>query len=390
MKQAFIVIVFCLVVSPPVFAGGVIRPGATLSPRALGMAGAHNAVADDGAALYHNVAGFSQVDDDFVQLNADLILPSFEFGSQESEFSLFPMPELAFATRLSDRLILGGGIYAPYGLGVTYSDGPFRESLLALTNITLALSYQLTDTLSISVGGDIGCGLLLYESSLHQIGDIVINPLFMKTKAYGFGLGFRAGILWQPTDWFSWALSYSSAMKVNLNGETDIQLFGFGLGTDNFDTTVTFPARWGTGIALRPTDDWLVALDVNYHDHGQTDSINFDFEILPVIRQKLEWEDNWSAHLGVEHQIDKNWTIRTGFAWMQHAVPKATTNPIIPDGDGWCAGAGFGFQKDNWSIDFACLHAWVNREVEWSLDHLAPGDYVIDVNVVSFGLTYCF
>ncbi len=390
MRQLIVLVILFSIVASPALAGGVIRPGATLGPRALGMAGAYNAVASDGSAFYHNVAGLTQIKNNFIQLNADLVIPRFEFNSQESEFILFPMPELAGAMHLSDKLVLGGGIYAPYGLGVTYSDGPFQESLLAVVNTTLSLSYQLTDTLSVGVGGDIGYGQLIYKSSLHQIGDVVIKPLFMETQADGFGLGFRAGVLWQPADWFSWGLSYSSAMKIDLSGKTGIQLFGLDLGTDKFDASVSFPARWGTGIALRPANDWLVALDVNYFDHRQTDNIDFDFKLLPTIRQKLDWESNWSTHLGVEHQLDEHWTVRTGVAWMQHAIPKTTANPIVPDGDGWCAGLGVGYQKNNWSVDVAYLHAWAEREVERSLGHLAPGDYKAEVDVVSVGFTWKF
>lgn len=75
---------------------------------------------------------------------------------------------------------------------------------------------------------------------------------------------------------------------------------------------------------------------------------------------------------------------------MQHAIPKATANPIVPDGDGWCAGLGVGYQKNNWSVDIAYLHAWAGREVEQSFDHLAPGNYKAEVDVVSIGFTRKF
>ena len=390
MKRLIALVFLLLAITSPAMAGGVVRPGATLGPRALGMAGGHNAVADDGSAFYHNVAGLSQIKDNFVQLNADLVFPRFEFESEESEFSLFPMPQLSAAIRLSDKLVLSGGIYPPYGLGATYSDGRFQESLLALVNTTVALSYQLTDTLSIGIGGDIGYGQLIYESSLHQIGDIIIDPLFMETKADGFGLGYRFGVLWQPTDWFSWGLSYSSPMKIRLKGDTDLFLFGLGLGDDDFSASVTFPGRLGTGIALRPTEKWLVAFDVNRYDYRKTDKMDFNFDFLPTIRQKMNWQNNWSVHLGTEYQVTENWWLRGGVAWMQAAVPKTTTNPIIPDGDGWCVGLGIGWQKKNWSIDMAYLHAWVDREVEQSRDNLVPGDYGVEVDVISVGFTYRF
>ncbi len=372
------------------FAGGVIRPGATLSPRGLGMAGAQNAIANDGAALYHNVAGLAQAEENFVQLNADLIFPKFKYESEQSQLGKFLMPEITCGIRLSQKMVLGCGIYTPYGLGATYSGGSFQKSFLAVVNNTIALSYQLSDTLSVGIAGDLGFGQLKYNSALHQIGDIVFKPAFLKTDANGFGLGFRAGILWQPDKKFSLGLSYSSPMKIHLTGKTDFSLFGLELGTDKFNARVSFPARFGSGIAFRPNDNLVLAFDVNYYDFSQTDSIDFDFKLLPLIRQKLQWENNWSVHLGAEQKITDNFMLRSGIAWMNSAVPKETANPIIPDGDGYCFGIGCSYKMDNWSIDLAYLYAWTERKVENFHGFLSPGDYKTTVNVVSAGLTYRF
>ncbi|MDX9892966.1 MAG: outer membrane protein transport protein [Patescibacteria group bacterium] len=385
------------------FGGGVIRPGASLTPRALGMSGAHNAVASDGSALYHNIAGLSQVDGSFLQISGDFISPDFEYRlpdswggfEEQSEDQLFTMPLVAGATRLSDRLVLGAGIYAPYGLGVKYPNNRYpglnyRQSLLAVVNLTGGFSYELTDTLSIGVGLDLGYGQLLYHTPLHQIGGVRLDLTDLVTEGDGFGWGYRLGIRWQPDERLALALSYSSRMKIALKGHTDISLAGLNLGRDGFDADVTFPARLGLGFAWQPNNEYLVAFDVNWFDYSQTDRIDFDFGKLPTIRQRLDWDKSFSAHLGIERQLNEHLTSRMGVGWLGPAVPNDTTNPVIPDGQGFCVGLGLGYHQDNWSFDLAYLHAWVKQEIGQSFNNLSPGRYETEVDVFSAGFTLYF
>jgi len=253
LTACFAVVLLC---GQMAFGGGIIRPGASLTPRALGMSGAHNAVASDGSALYHNIAGLSQIEGSFLQISGDLISPDFEYClpdswggfEEQSENQLFIMPLIAGGTRLSDRLVLGAGVYAPYGLGVKYPSSHYpglnyRQSLLAVVNFTGGFSYELTDTLSIGAGLDLGYGQLGYHTPLHQIGNARLDFTDLVTAGDGLGWGYRFGVRWQPNEHLALALSYSSRMKINLKGHTDISLAGLDLGRDGFNATVTFPAR---------------------------------------------------------------------------------------------------------------------------------------------------
>ena len=57
--EAPVLIFFLLLLAGPVFAGGLSTSGQ--GTRALGMGGAFTAVADDGASVYYNPAGISQI-----------------------------------------------------------------------------------------------------------------------------------------------------------------------------------------------------------------------------------------------------------------------------------------------------------------------------------------
>ncbi len=372
--RSFLTICACVFMAEVVF-GAVIRPGAAFGPRSTGMSGAYNAIAADGAAFYHNIAGLSATESGFIEVSSELIFPRFKFEEEESEFSVFPMPNVAGGIRF-DRLVLGLGIYTPYGMGVEYEDGPYQKSQLSATNATLGFSYAATDKLTLGAGVDIGFGQLTYNAS--QVGDAVIPPLLLETQGQGWGIGLRVGALWKVSEQLTLGASYASAMKIKLNGHTEIDLLGIDLGRDSFSTTFSAPARIGLGATFKPRrGDLLFACDVNFYD-WKTETLKFDFAVLPRINQSLDWLDTISVHVGAEKKISPRLTARCGIAWLKGSVPKHTVNPIIPVGnDGTSASIGFTYDvSDQWSIDAGYLRAWSKESIE--------------VDIISVGARFSF
>ncbi|MFA6215400.1 MAG: outer membrane protein transport protein [Patescibacteria group bacterium] len=396
-------VMLLLVVMPGLaWAGGPNRIGG-VGPRALGMGGAYTAIADDVSAFYYNVAGISQVDNNLIELGSDFNFPKLSFKlpsdwggySEESANKVFAMPLTAGMFRLTDKLVLGGGVYTPYGLGVEYPKNQhhgmlYRKSLLSLTNATLALSYEVSDTLSIGGGLDFGWSQFAYSAPFHQLGQLVIDPLFLKNAGDGFGVGWRIGALWQPSDRFACGVSYSAPMKVTLKGETDLSLFGLGLGRDNFKTHFTFPGRLGAGIAYKPSQRLLLAFDIGYFDYSGADKMVFDFGKLPTIPNNLGWRSFVSLNLGAEYQLNENWFARGGVCWQGAPFPDSTTNPAMPDAKGFAWTTGLGYKKGDWSVDVALVLAQAKREIEQKPGHLAPGEYGATIPGISFATSYRF
>lgn len=401
MKRLCIILLL-VAISGSSQAGGPNRIGG-LGPRSLGMSGAYTAIADDVSAFYYNVAGISQIENNFVELGTELSFPKLSYEqpdswggfSEDSVDKVFPMPLAAGIFRLSDKLVLGGGLYTPYGLGTEYPESKihglkYQKSLLSLTNATIALSYEVSDTFSVGAGLDIGWSQFCYDAPFHQLGQLVIDPLFMQTGADGFGVGWRVGALWKPNEKFSWGFGYSAPMKVTLKGETDLNLFGLGLGEDHFKTHFTFPSRIGMGVAYRPTERLLLAFDANYYDYSGAKKMVLDFNKLPTITQRLDWESIVSLHLGGEYQLDENWFVRAGIGWQGAPFPDSTMNPTMPDAEGFDLACGLGYKKNDWSIDIAYVLAQASREIKQRPGHIAPGNYKATVSGLSFGISYRF
>lgn len=395
-------IVFALTVSSASQAGGPNRIGG-LGPRALGLSGAYTAIADDASSFYYNVAGISQIENNFVELGSDFCFPRLKFQlpdswggySEKTKNKVFPMPLAAGIFRLTDKLVLGGGFYTPYGLGIEYPKNQrhgmlYQKSLLSLTNATIALSYEINDTLSIGAGLDIGWSQFCYNAQFHQVGQLSIDPLFLENSGNGFGMSWRLGFMFKPSEKFSWGFGYSAPMSVTLKGETDLSLFGLDLGNDHFQTRFTFPARFGTGVAYKPAKKLLLAFDANYYDYSGADKMVFNFNKLPTITQELRWRNFISLHFGVEYQLNDNWFVRTGAGWQGAPFPDSTMNPVMLDAKGFDWTCGLGYKKNDWSVDVAFVWAQASREIKQNNGHLAPGKYGAKIPGVSIGFGYKF
>ena len=398
MRKIVLFILTAAVLMPAVsFAGGVNRLGG-VGPRAGGMSGAYIAVSDDVSAFYYNPAGLIDLEDNYLFVGSELMIPKFSYetplgaseNSRDGKYHLLPLA--GASKKLSDRITIGLGVNVPYGLGASFeeklADGFLEtESLLTLTNVSPAVALRLTDRLSLGFSANIGYSQFNYLAPFDFQG---LEVGMADSEADGWGLGASAGLLWRPNDKFSWGLAYSTESQVRLEGTTDFETMLAGKFSDDFNTRFTFPARLGTGIAVRPTDKWLIAFDANWFDYSGADQLNINYEQLPAVQQKLNWQNNYALHLGTEYLLGKRWALRTGIAYQTAAIPDSTVSPLTPDVTGWDVSAGLGYYWKNFSIDASYIYAWGDRTVGIAADHIAPGRYEADVHTLALGLTYRF
>jgi len=394
--NVFLVVTLLAITTPLVAtAGGNIRPGGSLSPKALGLAGAHNAISGDGAAFYHNIANISQVPD-FLELNLDLIVAQAHFREhgndrdENSELELFPMPMLALSHRLNDRLTLGFAVYPNDGIGVEYRDQKYQKSFMASINATSAIAWQATDKLTIGIGIDVVYGKVTENAIFDQFG-FPVKEIFLKNRADGWGLGYRLGLRFEPFDWLTFGISYASRRKVEMDCQSDISILDLSLGQIRGQTSIVFPGRLGFGVAVRPTENWMLACDFNWYDYSKLDEIKFDFDWFSIT-QNMGWKNNTSLHLGAEKTINDRWKLRFGLACLWPAIPEEKTVSILPDGMGYCGSVGLGWKnrQGNLALDMAIFYGHISRKTSPGPEILSPGRNEIDVGIMSAGITYYF
>lgn len=177
----------------PALAGGLSTPGQ--GARALSMAGAFTAVADDGSAIYYNPAGISQIDGTSIEAGAASISPQLTYttpgGASETSTKGAIGPSFFITHRLTDSLSAGLGVYAPYArdaeLGDDLANGfPSQRSKMVRTDVSAVISYKTSDVFSI--GGGLVIGYSQADRSTPAGPDLRIDD-----KMDGTGVGASSG-----------------------------------------------------------------------------------------------------------------------------------------------------------------------------------------------------
>ncbi|MDY0131244.1 MAG: outer membrane protein transport protein [Desulforegulaceae bacterium] len=330
--------------------------------------------------------------------------------------------------------------YAPYGGGMTHNDpgDPLRFGCksLYLQHLIYAaptLSYKASDQLSlgISVGfGQTAMGISLDQRTPNElvgltrvIGDAtrdleipVVSQLTLPAPWLGGGLGpyehntsmemdlrddftpsVNLGLLWEPTHWFGFGLSYQSQAKAKLsgkykftyseqwqrqiawNGSTEYTMTTAGMldmpykavpsQTGRVTATQLFPRRIDMGIKLKPWSKIQITADLHWSNWAalKEDKFTFDqriqlFRIAKLLGYtggdnnlivKREMEDTWHWGVGLE-VYPKDWlTLRCGYEFRPASLPKDKIDALyfLPDMTFYAAGFSLHLPK-NVTLDF--------------------------------------
>lgn len=228
-------------------------------------------------------------------------------GKQESDQDIYVTPFSGLSYRpAGSRWTFGATIAGVAGEGAQYSQPRIAPSLLSpprnydtetflfIIKGIPAVSYAVTDQLSIGMGAHINVALFSTDLALGQ-------PGFPQTQGDGrleiaYGIGGQVGAMYKINR--QWAVGASL---------TSPQVFtDFGRYEDiipNFK----LPPEMRIGVAYRPTDKLLLALDYKWIGWTQIDL----FDKLPS-EGGFGWRDQHTVGAGVQYDWNQALTIRAG------------------------------------------------------------------------------
>lgn len=361
LPAASTVLLLCLCLwGEPVLAGGLSTPGQ--GARALGMAGAFTAVADDGSAIYYNPAGISQIDGTVIEGGVASISPQLRYttpaDATEESTKRALAPTLFVTHRMTHRLSAGVGLYAPYArdaeIGDDLANGfASQRAKMVRTDFSAVIAYQVSA--AVSIGG----GLILGYSQVDQ--SLPAGPaLRISDKMDGTGFGGIVGVLWKVSEYLKTGLTYRTGMSVDHHGDRTMTVAGVETKS-NARARVHYPASLGLGIALNPTENLTLALDADWYGWSSMDQVTTRTDSWPDSTTRLNAGNSRDIRIGGEYRLPAGWSLRAGYAHIQGAFPGTHIIPVQPDGDGHEADLGIGRKIGSWSIDFAYQYA-VARE----------------------------
>jgi long-chain fatty acid transport protein len=254
-----------------------------------------------------------------------------------------------------NRFKFGLGVYTPFGSNVKWGDnwgGRFALQQISLQSIFIqpTVSFKITESLGI------GAGLVYTVGSVNLQRAFTIadaNGNYGKTELDGKanGLGFNAGIFYQPIDQFSVGISYRSKVNMKVDGG-DAKFTGLPTSIVarfqdvKFDSELPLPQVASIGFGFYPSEKLTLSLDVNYVGWSDYDTLAFDFDKADVPDSKAgrKYEDIFIFRLGGQYKANDQLSLRAGGYYGISPVQNGYLTPETPDANRFGLSAGLGYR----------------------------------------------
>ncbi|MCP4201082.1 MAG: hypothetical protein GY769_04025 [bacterium] len=373
---------------------GIFQQGA----KAMGMAGAFTAQADDPSAMFHNVGGLAHQKKRAFQLGVTFITvsssdfvgaaPGAAAGTRAESESLFKVPpHFYWVEPLGERWTFGLAVNSPFGLTSEWRGDEFagrflsRKASLETVDFNPNLAWKASDQLGV------GFGLIARFSEVELIrnipsfdpasGQVVDVAEITMTGDFESGYGYQVGLSSHPNNSWSWGLSYRSKIEIDYGGDgrfrqiptSNPALDALIAATIPFGqdlpitTAIEFPDMASLGIAVRTSGQWLVELDLNWTGWSSLEAYEIDFTGLPVFSTVLpqSWEDAYNYRLGMSRAGARGSEWRFGVSFDETPQPLTTLDPILPDGDQSAVTVGYGFRSRSAMVDLALMYVEIGK-----------------------------
>ena len=333
-------------------------------------------VGDDYSAIAYNPAGMTlmkqsgvQQNFSFINLKADIDGLDRYAGKHGKMDFWQPIPSGFAQYNVNDRLKLGLGIYAPFGLKTQYKANWFASdaailSKLDIVDFNASTAYKMTDKWSVGVSliARYIYGRMTQTAQLPvqtQAG-LVNIPGDINFNVHGWSKTAAFGVMYEPTKDTRFGLSYRLRSAQRAKGHMKVSTpFGGKMGNvwanPDLPETFTFSAyhRYKK-LGFSGTARWT---------HWTSSFPNFTVrnDVFPAPKNEAKtyyrYQNTWTLTGGVDYYYCKNLTFRFGGGWDESPTHKAERRTIrIPDNDRFWMSVGASYMKKNWQVDVGYAH----------------------------------
>ena len=293
-------------------------------------------------------------------------------GGNDDGATIGLVPNFYFTMDLTDRLKYGFGITAPFGLATDYDRdwvGRYqaKESELITININPSLAFKISDSFSI------GAGLVAEyaEATLSQALSNGPNATFTELNPDGFtevkgedwSYGWNIGFMYHPDPSFRAGIGYRSKISHKLDGD-DNDISGVPALGGNFSADVsaraTLPETIHAGI-YKEFNKWGLSVGFRWTRWNRLQEIIIQTDGLPDSTLELNWDNVYSANIGVDYYYSDKWTFRAGYMFDESPTNDRDRTPRIPDEDrNWFAIGASYHPNDHLQLDIGYTHILID------------------------------
>ena len=402
-----------LCASSTVFASGFAIVEQSVSGLGVSFAGAVSG--EDPSAMFFNPASITLLEGQQATAGLHVIVPSTKFTATTAESTPIPIgggaylppvsfgtnnggdggvtalvPNLYYSNKLNDKLSIGLGINAPFGLATDYDRtwvGRYyaKESDVATININPVIAYKVTDQFTLAAGVSaeymdvtlssmLDGGLIAFSATQSPSFISAISQpaydIFAENKADDWAFGFNLGLMYEFTPDTRIGLAYRSEIKHKLEGDVKFQIpsalafLSPTFSNQDIHGEITLPATASVNLYTKVTDKLALMGDVTWTGWSSFDelTINFEGSLAGSPSTTTEnWDDTWRYSVGASYQATEALQLRGGMAYDETPISDEYRTPRIPGEDRFWVSLGAGYQfTENIDMDFAYAHLFVS------------------------------
>ena len=376
------------------------------------------AVAEDASTIFFNPAGMTYIQGTQIVGAMHLIKPSAEFnddglsttgfgkpknGNGGDAGDLAFVPNFYFKTDLNDRVKLGIGVNAPFGLKTEYGShwiGRFQaiKSEVKTININPAIAFKVNEQLSVGAGVS---AMWTQATLTNAVNFGAAGEGSTKVKGDDWGYGFNLGTIYQITPDTRLGLAYRSKVKQHLTGNVKFSrpaLVPAAAAPDGGVTAdVTLPESFSVSAFSRLNDRWDLMGDVTWTRWSR-------FQALAVTRKNgtplgaptiENWDNTLRYSIGASYHYSDAIVLRAGLAYDEEAISDEYRTARIPGNDRKWLSLGAGWQvTPNSKLDIGYAHLFIGdaniNDNKGLASGRLSGSFDGNVNILSAQYTHTF
>jgi long-chain fatty acid transport protein len=297
-------------------------------------------------------------------------------GKATSSFSGL-IPAAYYAYPITDKLVAGFNMTAPYGLGNSYSDtGVTRYDLtyakLIAVDIGPSVGYKITDDFSAGFGVD-ALYMGLKQKLMVRTQPYTPDDSLGQSELSGWGYGWHGGLLYQINPQTRVGLSYHSGIVDHTTGNSKAYVSSAGVlpagrsVANNTQATFHLPPMTTLSVYRNLTPAWTLMGSVDYTQWSVFKNehiLNLATPVGPTtVNIPQNYRNTWHYALGTSYQLNSKWLLRTGMDYDQTATNDTDRTMQVPTGDRIGAGIGAHYQASkDIGIDAGYYHAFFKKQ----------------------------
>ncbi|MEZ0328083.1 MAG: outer membrane protein transport protein [Dissulfuribacterales bacterium] len=329
-----------------------------------------------------------------------VVMPSLKLNTAtgpdpEMKNMAYSVPYAYWTMPYGDRLGFSMSVNVPYGLTTEWKADWIGKYYAAKTDLrcfffTPAISYKLTDWLSLGVGAQIARADATLEKSVTP----KVPGLTTKMEGDDTDFGYVLAATARPVKDWTVGLVYRSQVNFEIEGTAKYNLSIPGFYRSDMRLPLRLPSTLSFGVSTTAVPDWTLSADVLWTGWSSYESLTFYYDQAPgigkpgVVSIPKEWNDCYSLRFGAEYRLNPEWVLRGSYVYDRTPIEDKYRDPTLPTNDSHLFGIGVGYTYKNWTIDGAYSYLYMEDAKTSPITPTLHGTYEATANIFNLSVSY--